>query len=104
MSFAVQSSTPEISVVIPVCNEVDNVGPLAREIVAALNGKNFEIIFVDDGSTDGTAAAVLALRDSIPQLRLLRHSIFTNYLLFLTYTKLIFKSFCLQIELRTLLL
>lgn len=74
MSFAVQSSTPEISVVIPVCNEVDNVGPLAREIVAALNGKNFEIIFVDDGSTDGTAAAVLALRDSIPQLRLLRHS------------------------------
>lgn len=64
----------EISVVIPVCNEVDNVGPLAREIVAALSGREFEIIFVDDGSTDGTAAAVRALRKDIPQVRLLSHS------------------------------
>ena len=74
MSVAASSQTPEISVVIPVCNEVDNVGPLAREIVAALQGKAFEILFVDDGSTDGTADAVRELRDSIPQLRLLRHS------------------------------
>lgn len=65
---------PELSVVIPVCNEVDNVEPLAREIVAALVGRTFEIIFVDDGSTDGTAAAVRALRASIPEVRLLRHS------------------------------
>lgn len=64
----------EISVVIPVCNEVDNVGPLAREIVAALSGREFEIIFVDDGSTDGTSAAVRALRNDIPQVRLLSHS------------------------------
>jgi dolichol-phosphate mannosyltransferase len=64
----------EISVVIPVCNEFDNVGPLAREIVAALTGREFEIIFVDDGSTDGTAAAVRALRQVIPEVRLLRHS------------------------------
>lgn len=56
----------EISVVIPVCNEVDNVGPLAREIVAALSGREFEIIFVDDGSTDGTAAAVRTLRKDVP--------------------------------------
>ncbi|NBO74663.1 MAG: dolichol-phosphate mannosyltransferase, partial [Gammaproteobacteria bacterium] len=49
MSVAASSQTPEISVVIPVCNEVDNVGPLAREIVAALQGKAFEILFVDDG-------------------------------------------------------
>ena len=74
MSVAATTQTPEISVVIPVCNEVDNVGPLAREIVAALQGKAFEILFVDDGSTDGTADAVRELRDSIPQLRLLRHS------------------------------
>lgn len=74
MSVAASSQTPEISVVIPVCNEVDNVGPLAREIVAALQGKAFEILFVDDGSTDGTADALRELRDSIPQLRLLRHS------------------------------
>jgi dolichol-phosphate mannosyltransferase len=64
----------EISVVIPVCNEVDNVEPLAREIVAALSGREFEIIFVDDGSTDDTAAAVRALRKDIPQVRLLKHS------------------------------
>lgn len=64
----------DISVVIPVCNEVDNVGPLAREIVAALRDRKFEIIFVDDGSTDGTAAAVRALRHDIPQVRLLSHS------------------------------
>ncbi|MFM8481064.1 MAG: glycosyltransferase family 2 protein [Gammaproteobacteria bacterium] len=74
MSLAATHPTPEISVVIPVCNEVDNVGPLAREIVAALEGKAFEILFVDDGSTDGTAESVRELRHSIPQLRLLRHS------------------------------
>lgn len=65
---------PVVSVVIPVCNEVDNVGPLADEIVAALGAQPFEILFVDDGSTDGTAEALHALRDRLPQLRVLRHS------------------------------
>lgn len=65
-----------ISVVIPVCNEEENVGPLAREICQALEGfRPFEIIFVDDGSTDGTVAALLAAQaHGIPELRLLRHS------------------------------
>lgn len=65
-----------ISVVIPVCNEVDNVAPLAREIQSALQSFTpFEIIFVDDGSTDGTDEAIeRARRDGIPQIRLLRHS------------------------------
>ena len=49
---------PEVSVVIPVCNEEENVLALAREIHAALSGRYaFETIFVDDGSTDGTLAA-----------------------------------------------
>jgi dolichol-phosphate mannosyltransferase len=65
----------KLSVVIPVCNEADNVGPLAQEIQAALaKHRPFEIIFVDDGSTDATAAAIQTERASIPEIRLLRHS------------------------------
>jgi dolichol-phosphate mannosyltransferase len=66
-----------VSVVIPVCNEQDNVLPLAREIHSALGGRyRHETIFVDDGSTDGTAAAVRAARlDGMPQVRLIRHAV-----------------------------
>ena len=66
----------KLSVVIPVCNEADNVGPLAREIQSALvDHRPFEIIFVDDGSTDATVEAVKAARaDGIPEIRLLEHS------------------------------
>jgi dolichol-phosphate mannosyltransferase len=64
-----------LSVVIPVCNEADNVLPLAREIAAALRPRMaIEILFVDDGSDDGTFAAMRAARDEIPEIRLLRHS------------------------------
>lgn len=65
-----------ISVVIPVCNEAENVGPLAQEIHAALAQYSpFEIIFVDDGSTDGTDRAVEQVRsDGIPEIRLMRHA------------------------------
>jgi dolichol-phosphate mannosyltransferase len=67
----------EVSVVIPVCNEQENVLPLAREIHAALEGRfRYETIFVDDGSTDGTAGAVRAARkDGMPEIRLIRHSL-----------------------------
>jgi len=64
----------EISVVIPVCNEAENVEPLAREIDAALNGRSYEMIFVDDGSTDRTAAVLAGLKSVLPALRVLRHS------------------------------
>lgn len=67
----------KISVVIPVCNEADNVEPLAREVQAALaQHRPFEIIYVDDGSTDATAARLLEARSQgIPEIRLLRHSV-----------------------------
>ena len=65
--------SPPLSVVVPVKDEAGNVGPLAREIAAALAGESHEILFVDDGSTDGTAAALAALKSELPQLRVLRH-------------------------------
>jgi glycosyltransferase involved in cell wall biosynthesis len=46
---------------------------LAREIAAAFAGRNFEMIFVDDASRDGTRAALKALSAAIPQLRVLAH-------------------------------
>jgi dolichol-phosphate mannosyltransferase len=64
----------DFSVVVPVCNEAENVEPLAREIDTAMKGRSYEMIFVDDGSTDDTAAILLKLKASLPTLRVLRHS------------------------------
>ena len=67
--------TPAVSVVVPVCNEAENVAPLAREIDAALSGRDYEIVFVDDGSTDATVAELVRLRsEGLATLRILRHS------------------------------
>lgn len=64
----------DISVVIPVRNEADNVGPLCREIHAALSGRfEYEIIFVDDGSTDATADEIRRCMEG-GRVRLLRHA------------------------------
>ena len=67
--------TPAVSVVVPVCNEAENVAPLAREIDAALSGRDYEMLFVDDGSTDATVAELVRLRsEGLATLRILRHS------------------------------
>ena len=64
----------ELSVVIPVRNEAPNIAPLVAEIRAALDGVcDYEIVYVDDGSSDETGAAVRALARSFPSLRLVRH-------------------------------
>ncbi len=66
---------PSLSVVVPVCNEAENVEPLVREIARALGPLSHEILYVDDGSTDDTVERVRRLRAAgVPQLRLLRHS------------------------------
>lgn len=45
---------PDISIIIPLYNEVDNIEPLGRSIIDAMQGRNYEVVFVDDGSTDGS--------------------------------------------------
>jgi glycosyltransferase involved in cell wall biosynthesis len=65
----------DLSVLIPVFNEVDNVEPLYAELDAVLRdrGSRYELIFVDDGSTDGTAARLEAIELRDPaHVRLIR--------------------------------
>ncbi len=69
---------PEISIVIPVMNEADNVGPLHEELSQSLAclGRSYEIVFVDDGSSDGTPdllAALSARDDHVRVVRLRRN-------------------------------
>jgi len=66
----------ELSVVIPVFNEHENIGPLLDEISRAIHpGVHYEIIAVDDGSTDVTADILTKLCAVNPLLRVLRHPI-----------------------------
>jgi dolichol-phosphate mannosyltransferase len=65
---------PAVSVVVPVRNEADNIAPLVSEIAAALEGQwPFEVVYVNDGSTDGTDAELQRLMALYPWLRRLRH-------------------------------
>jgi len=64
---------PEFSVVSPVRNEAENVEQLVREIAQSLGGRAFEIIFVDDSSQDDTRARLFALKEKIPNLRVIGH-------------------------------
>lgn len=67
------SETVELSVVVPVHNEVGNAANLAREIAIALDGRAFEMIFVNDASTDSTLDELMSVRPELPQLRILSH-------------------------------
>ena len=65
----------DLSVVIPVKNEQDNILPLLEEIHAALEGHyDYEVIYVDDGSDDASARVLGAARSTYPRLRVLRHA------------------------------
>jgi dolichol-phosphate mannosyltransferase len=72
------ADTPLLSVVIPLLNESGNVLPLIDEITLALApskavGESFEIVCVDDGSTDATAAEVLEARKTNKHVRLIKN-------------------------------
>ena len=67
------ASAPDISVVVPVFDEAGAAPGLAREIAQAFRGRNYEMIFVDDASRDGTKAVLQAMQAEIPRLRVLAH-------------------------------
>jgi glycosyltransferase involved in cell wall biosynthesis len=68
--------SPELSVVVPIHNEADNLAPLITEIRAALDGRtDYEIICVDDASDDGSAERLASLAADFPRLRIVRHGV-----------------------------
>lgn len=74
------TAAPLISVVVPVKNEEGNVAPLIAEIAAALDpgaeeGRAYEMVFVNDASTDTTGTILTNLRSAYPNLRQLRHAV-----------------------------
>jgi dolichol-phosphate mannosyltransferase len=65
---------PAVSVVVPVRNEAANVAPLVAEIASALDGQwPFEVVYVNDGSSDETEAELQRLKSLHPWLRSVRH-------------------------------
>jgi dolichol-phosphate mannosyltransferase len=65
---------PELSVVIPVYNEEENLPPLWDELRGVLQslGLSFEVVFVDDGSRDRSAELIRGFREADGRVRLVR--------------------------------
>jgi dolichol-phosphate mannosyltransferase len=68
---AIGAASPALAVVIPVLNERDNIAPMVERLDATLAGIDWEAIFVDDDSTDGTREAVRQAAALNPRVRLL---------------------------------
>jgi dolichol-phosphate mannosyltransferase len=65
---------PRISVIVPLRNEAGNLAPLVDELARALQGlAPFEVIYINDGSTDGTAVELIRLAKQRPWLRQIQH-------------------------------
>ena len=68
-------TSPALAVVVPVHNETENLAPLIGEIRAALaSGPAFEIVYVDDGSTDETLAKLIEIANETPPIPLTKPS------------------------------
>lgn len=63
----------ELSIVVPVHNEAGNVEGLVTEIAEALDGRAYEMVFVDDASSDDTRVVLAGLKTRFPELRVLGH-------------------------------
>jgi dolichol-phosphate mannosyltransferase len=68
------TTAPALSIVLPVCNEADSLGPLWQELLDVLPGlaDSVEVIFVDDGSTDGSSEILQRLAKEDSRVRLIR--------------------------------
>lgn len=64
----------DLSLVIPIHNERDNLEPLLAEIAEALLGTSHEVLAVDDGSTDGSLDELRRLQPRFPRLRVVSHA------------------------------
>jgi len=63
---------PELSIIVPALNERSNIEPLLARVESALSGIQWEVVFVDDDSADGTAALVRQLSMSDPRVRIVQ--------------------------------
>ena len=70
----VENTPIKLSVVVPVFNELENVGFLIEEIQATLNNiVSYEMIFIDDCSDDGTFEELIMIKNKVKTLRVLSH-------------------------------
>ena len=69
-----ENTTYDLSLVIPVYNEVESLQPLVEEISAALDGQplTYEVLFIDDGSSDGSYELIEELKQQYPQIGAVR--------------------------------
>jgi dolichol-phosphate mannosyltransferase len=70
-----ETAAVAVSIVVPVRNEEDNLAPLIAEIAGALDGRwSYEIVYVNDGSTDSTGEKLADLKKRYAQLRQIKHA------------------------------
>lgn len=73
MSHTTSTDLPDLTVLIPVYNERENIGPVVDEVLDAIDGHAAELLVIDDGSDDGTGDVVESMLALNPQLHFIRH-------------------------------
>lgn len=71
--MAAETSATAVSIVVPAKDEAENLAELIEEIRSALDGRDYEIVVVDDGSTDDTAAVIAHVAESDRRIRRVFH-------------------------------